>query len=138
MEYIIKGVRAVGFQNFVDIRGTLSSLQFKETLDFLPERIFLLTAVNDSVTRGDHAHKKCKQFIYVLQGSVKVTLDNGKEHIELILNSDGPGLLLDSLIWTKLDKFSPNSSVMVIASDNYDDSDYIHNWDEFKKFADNE
>lgn len=138
MEIMIKGVKVVEFKNFVDSRGTLSSLQFKETLDFLPERIFLLTAVNDSVTRGDHAHKKCKQFIYVLQGSVKVTLDNGKEHIELILNSDGPGLLLDSLIWTKLDKFSPNSSVMVIASDNYDDSDYIHNWDEFKKFADNE
>ena len=138
MEIMIKGVKVVEFKNFVDSRGTLSSLQFKETLDFLPERIFLLSAINDSVIRGNHAHKKCKQFIYVMHGSVKVTIHNGRESAQSILNSDGKGLLLDSLIWTRLENFSSNTLVMVIASDNYDDTDYIHNWEDFMKFTKNE
>ncbi|EJF7815914.1 WxcM-like domain-containing protein, partial [Escherichia coli] len=83
-------------------------------------------------TRGYHAHKQLKQIAIAITGSCDFTMDNGKERITLTLNNPAQGLLIDSCIWREMSNFTPDCVLMILASNEYDESDYIRDYEEFK------
>ena len=87
--------------------------------------------------RGFHSHKNLKQLLICINGSCKIHIDNGEETEEVLLDNPAEGLYLEHNIWREIYNFSPNAVLLVLASEVYDESDYIRNYDDFKKFISN-
>jgi len=117
-----------------DPRGNLT---FAEGLDMVPfdiKRAYWVYDVPAGESRGGHAHKRLKQFVVALSGSFHVTLDNGYERRKVLLNHPYQGLLIDVNTWRTLDDFSSGAVCLVLASEHYDEDDYIYDYDEFLKY----
>ena len=85
----------------------------------------------EEVRRGYHAHKQLKQLLICVAGSCIIMLDDGKDKEEIILDRPNKGLLLEPGLWREMHDFSEGAVLMVCASEHYDESDYIRNYDEF-------
>ena len=94
-----------------------------------------MSGISDGVRRGYHAHKQLQQVLVCVSGSCKVLLDDGNEKLEIKLDNPQKGLLITSLIWREMYQFSKNCVLLVLASEVYDESDYIRDYKEFKKLA---
>jgi len=116
-----------------DERGSLVALEENKEIPFSLKRVFYIFGTNSDLPRGQHSHYKTKQFLIAVNGSCKVTLDNGKEKEIFDLNSRNVGLFQDALIWGTMHDFSENCVLMVLANDIYDAKDYITNYNEFLK-----
>lgn len=91
----------------------------------------------DGVTRGGHAHKCLQQILICIHGSCKIKLDNGRETKVVPLERPYEGLYVSNNMWREMFGFSPDAVLMVLASEFYDEVDYIRNYDEFLKFIEN-
>ena len=81
--------------------------------------------------RGGHAHKKLQQFVIALSGSFEVLLDDGKTKQKVMLNKPNKGLLIPTGVWRELDNFSSGAVCLVLASEEYDEDDYIRDYNAF-------
>ncbi len=122
-------------QHSIDVRGELTSWDFRESLPFTPVRFFNIRGVPDSSTRGGHAHRACLQFLICLQGSVVCTLDDGRNSFEFLLDSPTKGLFIPRLVWGTQAKFEAGTVLGVFASHQYDEGDYIRSYPEFRKLT---
>ena len=86
------------------------------------------------VRRGFHAHKSLEQILICIHGTCKILLDNGSEKVEVLLDKPYEGLYISNDIWREMFDFSPDAVLMVLASEYYDEADYIRNYDEFLKY----
>ena len=84
--------------------------------------------------RGGHAHKLCKEVLIALSGSFPVTVDNGEEQKTVLLNHPYQGLLIDTDVWRTLDDFSSGAVCLVLASEPFDEDDYIREYDDFLRY----
>lgn len=116
-----------------DERGQLIALEENKEIPFDMKRVFYIFATNSDLPRGQHSHFKTKQFLIAVNGSCKVTLDNGKEKETFDLNSRDVGLFQNALIWGTMHDFSEDCVLMVLANDVYDAKDYITDYNEFLK-----
>ncbi len=114
-----------------DVRGDLVAAESIKEIPFKPERVFFVHHVPNSKVRGEHAHKECKEFLIAVQGSVNVILDNGREREDYLLSDPNIGLFIDSGVWTIQYKYSRDAILLVLASNHYDSSDYIRDYNEF-------
>ncbi|WP_242133358.1 sugar 3,4-ketoisomerase [Aestuariivivens marinum] len=112
-------------------RGNLSVVE-KNTIPFSIKRIYYLYDVPSGATRGGHAHKEQSAILIAISGSFDVILDNGFKRQRVMLNRPNKGLLIPSMIWRELDNFSSGAICLVIASDEFNEEDYIRNYNEFK------
>ena len=119
------------FKVLGDHRGQLVALEANRQIPFDVKRVFYIYGTQEGVPRGNHSHYKTKQFLVAVNGSCKVTLDNGKEKETFDLNKPNLGLFQDSLIWGSMHDFSSDCVLMVLADEYYDASDYITNYDKF-------
>ena len=87
------------------------------------------------VIRGHHAHKKLEQILICVHGSCKIRLDNGHERKVVALEKPYEGLYVANNMWREMYDFSNDAVLMVLASELYDESDYIRDYDEFLKFV---
>ena len=85
-------------------------------------------------SRGGHAHKRLRQLVIALSGSFTVTLDNGHERNTVLLNHPWQGLVIETNTWRTLDDFSSGAVCLVLASEHFDEDDYIYDYDEFLKY----
>ena len=115
-------------------KGNISVVENEETVPFNVKRVYYLYDVPGGVSRGGHAHKHLSQLIVAISGSFTVTLNDGRVKRTFNLNRPYQGLLVKPGIWRDLDDFSSGSVCLVLASEIYDSSDYIRNYDEFLKF----
>jgi acetyltransferase-like isoleucine patch superfamily enzyme/dTDP-4-dehydrorhamnose 3,5-epimerase-like enzyme len=118
-----------------DMRGSLSAVEFERQVPFAVKRTFFVFDVPSRETRGEHAHRACHQFLVCVRGSCAVVADDGDGRQEFVLNSPTLGLHLPPLIWGIQYKYSPDAVLAVFASEHYDPSDYIRNYDEFLQIA---
>jgi acetyltransferase-like isoleucine patch superfamily enzyme len=130
----LTGARLYEIPHFGDIRGDLNVLEFEKLLPFPVKRIFYTYNVGSSNVRGEHAHKKCEQFLVALAGSLKVIVDNGEIREEYILNRPSIGLHLPAGCWGIQYQHSPDCVLMVLASHLYDEKDYINDYAQFKNY----
>lgn len=127
----VAGVTVHNFQSFHDLRGDLCAGEFLRNVPFEPKRYFLVFNVPSAETRGEHAHKVCKQFLVCVGGSLVVVVDDGVSREEIVLNRHNLGLYIPPGVWGIQYKFSSDATLLVFASDFYDAADYIRDYDYF-------
>lgn len=118
-------------RGFRDIRGDLIVGNFEEQVPFLPARYFLVHNVPSKEVRGEHAHKKCAQFLVCVNGSCKVLIDDGQQRANVELKDPNTGLYMPPMVWGTQYMYSSDAILLVFASDPYDPSDYIRSYEEF-------
>ncbi len=116
---------------FDDRRGTVVVNQAPDDLPFATTRMFRVLDVPRGEMRGDHAHRRCHQFIVALAGSVEVVVDDGRARWRTTLDSPDLGLHVPPMTWTIQTGFRPGTQVLVLASEPYDRAEYIEDRDEF-------
>lgn len=128
----IENIKIIDIPKIVDEqgRGKLSFIE-KDIIPFLIKRVYYLYDVPSDAYRGGHAHKKLKQFVIALSGSFEVLLDDGKYKQKVMLNKPNKGLLIPTGVWRELDNFSSGAVCLVLASEEFDESDYIRNYNDF-------
>lgn len=118
---------------FADLRGSLSVGEVGKQLPFSPKRYFTVFDVPSQKVRGEHAHKELHQFLVCLKGHVSVLVDNGKDREEIVLNSPSIGVHVPPMIWSIQYKYSSDAILLVLASHEYSDSDYIRDYETFMR-----
>ena len=115
-----------------DDRGSLIAIENLKDIPFEIERVYYIFGTKTDVARGFHAHKKLKQLLICVSGSVNIKCEY-QDKIEMhSLKSPSQGLYIEGLVWREMFDFSPNAVLVVLASDFYSESDYIRSYSEFK------
>ena len=114
-----------------DDRGQLVALEENREIPFDIKRVFYIYGTQKGISRGNHSHYKTKQFLVAVNGSCKVTLDNGITKETYDLNAPNLGLFQDALVWGIMHDFSEDCVLMVLADAYYDANDYITRYDRF-------
>lgn len=127
-------IRKYTFESHGDERGQLIALEELKEIPFKIKRVYYMYNTVPGVVRGKHAHKALKQILLCLRGSATILLDNGHEREEVILDKPNIGLYVDNVMWRELYNFSSDAVLMVLASEYYDESDYIRKYDDFLKY----
>ena len=125
------------FQQHGDERGQLVALEEINDIPFRIKRVYYLYDTSLGVTRGYHAHKKLEQILICIHGSCKIRLDNGYEKKVISLEKPYEGLYVSNVMWREMYDFSKDAVLLVLASELYDENDYIRNYDDFLKFINN-
>lgn len=89
----------------------------------------------DGVRRGFHAHKTLNQVLICVHGSCKILMDDGYEKQDVVLDKPDLGLYVPAHIWHEMYDFAPGTVLLVLASDVYNESDYIRNYDDFLRYV---
>ena len=126
------------FQQHGDERGQLVALEECRDIPFEIKRVYYLYDTGENVTRGYHAHKNLKQILVCVKGSCKILLDNGKEKETVLLEKPYEGLYVTSNMWREMYDFSPDAVLLVLASELYNEDDYIRDYNEFLKYISEE
>ena len=121
--------------NFADMRGSLAVLEEGKGLPFVPKRVFWVFNVPSRDVRGEHAHRRCEQFLVAAHGGVSVVVDDGTTREEVRLDSPTLGLYLAPMVWGVQYKFDKDAVLMVAASEPYDGTDYIRDYAEFRRLV---
>lgn len=117
--------------SFSEPRGSIVINQAPDHLPFVPTRLFQVFDVPTSELRGDHAHRRCHQFVMALSGSVSVVLEDAHGRFRVELETADLGLHIQPLTWAIQFGFSPEARVLVLASEPYDRAEYIDDYGEF-------
>lgn len=137
--YSVSDCKAVELdKHHSDRKGNLTVVENGVTLPFDVKRVYYLYDVPGGESRGSHAHRELEQLIVAASGSFTVTLDDGKEKRSFFLNRPYQGLYVKPGLWRDLDNFSSGAVCMVLASEVYDASDYIRDYEEFLRFREEE
>ena len=115
----------------IDPRGNLSVAEQQQNIPFDIKRVYFVYDVPAGESRGGHAHKECKEFITAVSGSFTLNLEANGEKVSLLLNKPYQGVLVNEGIWRTLDDFSSGAVVLVLASDFFDEDDYIREYEDF-------
>ena len=129
----IKNIQLIDIPKIEDTRGNLSVIE-KNIIPFSIKRVYYLYDVPSDAYRGGHAHKDQMELLVALSGSFEVLLDDGNKKTKVMLNKPNKGLLIPIGIWRELENFSSGSVCLVLASDEFIESDYIRDYDSFKLF----
>ncbi|MDG1687439.1 MAG: FdtA/QdtA family cupin domain-containing protein [Gammaproteobacteria bacterium] len=124
-------VKIIEFPPLGDERGLLVALEVNKTIPFDIKRVYYLFGTKEGVSRGFHAHKALKQVAVCITGKCRILLDTGKEKAEVWLDSSNRGITIDSMVWHEMHDFSPDCVLLVLASEHYDETDYIRDYDDF-------
>lgn len=124
--------KIIRFKDIGDVRGGLISLEEEENIPFIIKRVYFLYNPNTEMSRGFHAHKKLEQVVVCLKGKCRFILDDGIERISYELNKPTEGLYIGNNEWREMHDFSDDCVLAVIASEKYDESDYIRDYKTFK------
>lgn len=119
-----------------DRGGNITPLHGGGELPFDIKRVFYLYDIPGGESRGAHAHKACHQLIVAAGGAFEVFLDDGREKRVVTLNRPYYGLHVLPGIWSAEQAFSSGSICLVLASDFYDETDYIRDYDDYLKYID--
>ncbi len=117
-----------------DNKGNITVVENSKTIPFDVKRTYYLYDVPGGGSRGAHAHKELQQMIVAASGSFDVTLDDGNVKRTFTLNRPYQGLLIVPGIWRDLNNFSAGSVCLVLASEKYDENDYIRDYESFLKW----
>ncbi len=123
--------KLIEFTTMGDDRGSLIALEENHNAPFDIKRVYYIYGTISGVRRGLHAHKNLKQIAVCITGSCMFNLDNGHEKDDVLLDSPTKGLLIEGLVWREMYDFSSDCVLMVIASEYYDENDYIRDYDAF-------
>ena len=129
----IENIQIIDIPKIEDARGNLSVIE-KNIIPFTIKRVYYLYDVPSNAYRGGHAHKEQLELLVALSGSFEVKLNDGDKTSTIMLNKPNKGLVIPVGIWRELNNFSSGSVCFVLASDIFDEEDYIRDFTTFKLF----
>lgn len=118
-----------------DDRGQLVAIEAMKDLPFEVKRVYYIYDTLPGVRRGFHAHRNLQQILVCVHGSCKIHLDNGSEQEEVLLDKPFEGLYIANDMWREMYDFSEGAVLLVLASEHYDEADYIRNYEDFRKLV---
>jgi len=123
--------RIIELPKIQDSRGNLSVVEAGRQIPFDIKRVYYLYDIPGGAARAGHSHRKLHQLMIAMSGAFDVTLDDGRERKKFHLNRSYVGLYIAPMTWRDLDNFSSGAVCMNIASEYYDEADYMRTYDEF-------
>lgn len=126
MNYKLLSLQTIG-----DERGKLVSLESNKNLPFAIKRVYYMFDTSPDEPRGFHAHKELEQLVIAIDGACEFVLDDGKNKESVWLNRPDVGLYIGKNMWREMRNFSYGCKLMILASDYYDESEYIRDYAEF-------
>ncbi|WP_228778734.1 sugar 3,4-ketoisomerase [Flavobacterium sp. J49] len=126
----ITDIQILNIPKIHDTRGNLSVIE-GNVIPFAMKRVYYLYDVPSGAERGGHSHKLQQEFLVALSGSFDVVLTDGQTKRTVTLNKPNEGLLIPNGIWRELENFSSGSVCLVIASDVFEEADYIRDYQSF-------
>jgi UDP-2-acetamido-3-amino-2,3-dideoxy-glucuronate N-acetyltransferase len=126
-----RGAQLLRLPKVPSARGSLVWGESGAHLPFSPRRFWCIYAVPPGQTRGDHGHRALHEVLICLRGGCTVTLDDGTDSEEVVLDVPDVGLYIPPLIWNTQHRFSPDAVLLVLASEVFRADDYIRDYDEF-------
>ncbi len=130
-------IKRVVFPKLGDERGNLIVLEQEKTVPFQIKRLYYIYGTSAGVSRGFHAHRKLEQLAVCVAGKCRMLLDDGINQQDVWLDTPQEGILIESMIWHEMHDFSSDCVLLVIASEHYDESDYIREYSKFKEVTSN-
>lgn len=124
----------IDLPKIVDPRGNLTVAEGLKDVPFEVRRVYWTYDVPSGESRGGHAHRCCEEFIVAVSGSFDVTLDDGRERRTFHLNHPYQGLYVGTGIWRTLDDFSSGAVCLVLASERFEEEDYIREYDDYTEY----
>ena len=124
-------VKLYDFLPHGDDRGQLIAIEEMQDIPFDVKRIYYIYDTLPGVRRGFHAHRNLQQILVCVSGSCKIHLDNGFDTAEVVLEKPNVGLYISNDMWREMYDFSEGAVLLVLASQHYDEADYIRNYDAF-------
>lgn len=131
LDSVVAGVQLHHLPEVRDLRGSLVAGELAQRLPFVVRRYFLVFDVPGSEIRGEHAHFECHQFLVAVAGELHVIADDGRSREEFVLDDRRTGLYLPPLVWGVQYQYSRECVLMVLASHEYDSTDYIRNYSDY-------
>ena len=129
----LENVKLISLKTFIEPDGNLVPIESDSDIPFPIERIFYVFGVHDQNDRGKHSHYKTKQVLICLNGEVSVLCKDGNKERIWVLNKPNQALYIPELIWDEQVYTKPDSVLLVLANTNYDESDYITDYNKFKR-----
>jgi dTDP-4-dehydrorhamnose 3,5-epimerase-like enzyme len=126
-------IKLIQFPSLGDDRGSLVALEAHKTVPFDIKRIYYIFGTKPGVARGFHSHRALQQVAVCVSGKCRMVLDNGQCREETWLDSPTKGLLISDLVWREMHDFSSDCVLLVLASELYNEDDYIRSYSEFLK-----
>ncbi|WP_148863385.1 sugar 3,4-ketoisomerase [Marinobacter fonticola] len=124
-------INLLEFPMLGDDRGSLVALESGRAVPFDIKRVYYIFGTMEGVSRGFHAHKELQQVAVCVSGQCRMLLDNGTEKAELWLDAPTKGVAIEPMVWHEMHDFSSDCVLLVVASEHYDESDYIRNYEDF-------
>jgi len=129
----IENVKLISLPKIVDKRGNLSIVEGNNHIPFGIKRVYWLYDVPGGEVRGGHAYKKLNELIIALSGSFDVVLEDQNQKRKIFsLNRSYNGLFVPEMIWRSIENFSTNALCLILASERFDENDYIRDRFEFR------
>ncbi|MEG2600857.1 MAG: FdtA/QdtA family cupin domain-containing protein [Bacilli bacterium] len=122
---MIDNCKLIEFKKMGDVRGELVAIEYPKNLDFEIKRIYYIFDVNKGIERGFHSHENLEQVLIALNGSIKIRTSNPFEEKIVELKDPNIGLYIGPMVWREMFDFSEGAVLLVIASHEYDEKDYI-------------
>lgn len=122
----------IDFPKIGDDRGNLVALEGNKNIPFSIKRVYYLFDLQSDIPRGFHAHKELVQVAVCVKGRCDILMDDGKSKEIVTLDSPDKGLLIDVMQWHEMHNFSDDCVLLVLASDVYDEADYIRSYEQFQ------
>jgi hypothetical protein len=132
------GPHVIKLPKIDDPRGNLSFFENNSQIPFKIERTYWIYDVPGGEIRGGHAFKEQQEFIVALSGGFDVILNNGEKELKFHLNRSYYGLYVPNKVWSSLENFSTNSLALVVSDKEYNEEDYVRDFEEFKKMRNGE
>ena len=118
-----------------DNRGSFIALENLKEIPFEIQRIYYIYDTNPDFPRGAHAHKELEQVLIMMDGSCEIVLNDGRHSKSIILNRPDIGLFIGKNMWREMRNFSYGAKLLVLASDFYNENEYIRDYDEFLRMV---
>lgn len=131
-------IHKILFSTHGDDQGTLVAVEECKDIPFQIRRVYYMYGTRCDVVRGRHAHRSLRQVLICVHGSCKVRLDDGRERETVTLDRPSEGLYISNAVWREMFDFSPDAVLLVLASDLYDEEDYIRDYKDFLEYVKNQ
>lgn len=131
----LKILKEIEIMTLSDGRGTLNIAEFQGIGKFETKRIYYISNVPENEVRGAHAHKSLNQVFFAVSGKCTLTVTDGVVTDSVELSPQNKGYLLPFGYWRDLENFSDDAVCVVLASEHYDESDYIRSYDEYLEWT---
>lgn len=128
-------IKTISFPPLGDNRGSLVALEIGKTVPFDIKRVYYIFGTKLGVSRGYHAHLSLQQVAVCVTGKCRMVLDDGMRREDIWLDSPAKGLLISGLVWREMHDFSSDCVLLVLANELYNETDYIRNYEEFKRIV---